>query len=101
MKTVIQYAQTFFAEQMLSHGYPETTFHFETDEQGEPLIHSVKGQYPDSHYTWGDENTVPANEFSHSNDNVYFFVYDLSNAPSLPEVGIKKIAEEQRRILPN
>ena len=79
MKTVIRHTQTFFAEQMLSHGYAETTFHFETDEQGEPLIHSVKGQYPDSRYTWTD-GTIPANEFSLSEDNVHFIVYDLSNA---------------------
>ena len=80
MKTVIRHAQTFYAEQMLSHGYAETTFHFETDEQGEPLIHRVKGQYPDSRYTWRD-GTLPGNEFSTSEGHVYFTVYDLSNAP--------------------
>ena len=79
MKTVIRHTQTFFAEQMLSHGYAETTFHFETDAQGEPLIHRVKGQYPDNRYTWTDE-IIPGNEYSHSGDNIYFFVYDLSNA---------------------
>ena len=81
MKAVIRHAQTFFAEQMLSHGYAETTFHFETDEQGEPLIHSVKGQHPGSFYTWDGSATIPANEFSLSRDNVHFIVYDLSNAP--------------------
>ena len=81
MKTVIRHTQTFFAEQMLSHGYAETTFHFETDEQGEPLIHRVKGQYPDNRYTWTDE-IIPGNEYSRSSDNIYFFVYDLSNAPN-------------------
>ncbi|MCY4553547.1 MAG: T9SS type A sorting domain-containing protein [Candidatus Poribacteria bacterium] len=79
MKTVIRHTQTFFAEQMLSHGYAGTTFHFETDEQGEPLIHRVKGQYPDNRYTWTDE-IIPANEFLLSEDNIYFIVYDLSNA---------------------
>ena len=59
MKTVIQYAQTFFAEQMLSHGYPETTFHFETDEQGEPLIH------------WVNDLSLPL-------DTVYFIVDELA-----------------------
>jgi len=83
MKAVIRHVQTFFAEQMLSHGYAETTFHFETDAQGEPLIHRVKGQHPGSYYTWDGfiPGTIPANEFSRSRDNIYFLVYDLSNVP--------------------
>ena len=82
MKTVIRHTQTFFAEQMLSHGYAETTFHFETNEQGEPLIHRVKGKYPDSRYTWRDE-IIPGNELSLSEDNIYFIVYDLSSVVNL------------------
>ena len=83
MKAVIRQVQTFFADQMLSHGYAETTFHFETDAQGEPLIHRVKGQHPDSYYTWDGyiPGTIPANEFPLSRDNIYFLVYDLSYVP--------------------
>ena len=79
MKTVIQHAQTFFAEQMLSHGYPETTFHFETDAQGEPLIHRVDGQYPDSHYGYTFGKVAPAVNLDLSN-NIYLFVYDATSS---------------------
>ena len=84
MKAVIRHTQTFFAEQMQAHGYGEATFRFETDEKGEPLIHIVEGQYPDSHYSFdgGDGGSIPASEFSTLLRNkVFFLVYDLSFVP--------------------
>ena len=35
---------------MQTHGYGYMTFQFETDAQGEPLVHRVDGQHPESHY---------------------------------------------------
>ena len=55
MKGDIRKAQTFFAEQMQVHGYGNKTFRFETDAQGEPLVHRVDAQYPESHYYSTDE----------------------------------------------
>ena len=55
MKVVIRQVQTFYAEQMEAHGYGNRTFSFETDAQGEPLVHRVDGQHPDLHYY---KNTV-------------------------------------------
>ena len=55
MKTSIRRTQTFFGEQMEVHGFGFKTFPIETDGQGEPLVHRVEGQYPDSQYldqTW-------------------------------------------------
>ena len=53
MKTAIRQIQTFFGEQMEAHGYGYKTFRFETDDQGEPLVHRVDGQHPDRHYVEG------------------------------------------------
>ena len=50
MKVRIRQVQTFYAEQMQAHGYGNKTFRFETDAQGEPLVHRVDGQHPFSHY---------------------------------------------------
>ena len=36
MKTKILEVQSFYREQMRAHGYGNKTFHFETDDQGEP-----------------------------------------------------------------
>ena len=50
IKDEIRMAQTFFAEQMQAHGYGNRTFRIETDAHGEPLVHRVEGQHPESHY---------------------------------------------------
>ena len=55
IKDDIRNIQAFYGEQMEAHGFGYKTFRFETDEDGEPLVHRVDGQHPDSHYldpTW-------------------------------------------------
>ena len=80
MKDEILNIQTFFAEQMITHGYGELTFRIETDAQGEPIVHRVDGQHPDSHYL--DSTPTPMrNEFGNMFDfyaNIYFVVIDNS-----------------------
>ena len=85
MKAGIRYAQTFFAEQMQSHGYGNTTFQFEVDAQGEPLVHRVDGQLPDSHYGYGDlDKVVPGQEIAdhhqYLRSKLTVTVYDASGA---------------------
>ncbi len=55
IKSVIRQIQTFYSEQMQAHGYGDLSFRFETDGQGEPLVHRLDGQRPDREYT---ESTV-------------------------------------------
>ena len=50
MKEEIRGIQTFFGEQMQAHGYGYRTFRYETDDEGEPLVHRVDGLHPDRHY---------------------------------------------------
>ena len=50
IKDDILHVQTFFKEQIRSHGFGDMTFRIETDEEGEPLVHRVDGQYSDKHY---------------------------------------------------
>ena len=87
IKKDIRKAQTFFAEQMQAHGYGNKTFRFETDAQGEPLVHRVDGQLPDSHYfdktsgrliySYGIEMEQA---FDH-NENIYVRYRDFSYDP--------------------
>ncbi len=51
MKDEIRQVQTFYAEQMQAHGYGDMTFRVETDAEGEPLVHRVDGEHPDSYYS--------------------------------------------------
>ena len=50
MKHEIRGIQTFFGKQMETHGYGYRTFRYETDDEGEPLVHRVDGLHPDRHY---------------------------------------------------
>ena len=80
MKVTIRQIQTFYAEQMQAHGYGYKPFRFETDIQGEPLVHRVDGQHPDSHYLDHTSRTVP-DEIEQAFDlyvNIYLIVVDNS-----------------------
>ena len=77
MKDTILKVQTFYAEQMQAHGYGEVTFRIETDDQGEPKVHSVVGQFPNSHYL--DSTSFVRDEIEKLFDysaNIYLIVID-------------------------
>ena len=81
MKVTIRQMQTFYAEQMQTHGYSDRTFRFETDAQGEPLIHRVDGQHRDGHYfdnTLSTLSTVldEVEQVFDVRKNIYFIVID-------------------------
>ena len=82
MKDEIRNLQTFFAEQMGAHGYGRRTFSLETDAQGEPMVHRVSGQHPDSHYIANSDNANKVFDEVSSvfdvNSNVYLIVIDNS-----------------------
>ena len=80
MKVTIREVQTFYAEQMQAHGYGNKTFRFETDAQGEPLVHRVDGRYSDRHYLGGFGNDM-REEIEQRFDlerNIYLIVLDKS-----------------------
>ena len=77
MKVTIRQIQTFFAEQMQTHGYGNKTFRFETDAQGEPMVHRMDGQNPTDHYS--NHTPVLTYEVEQKFDlsaNIYFIVID-------------------------
>ena len=78
MKVTIRQIQTFFAEQMQAHGYGNKTFRFETDAEGEPMVHRVDGQHSDSHYLNDTVGTVfnELEQVFNLDANIYFIVID-------------------------
>ena len=79
MKDEIRTVQTFFADQMEAHGYGRWAFRVETDSQGEPIVHRVDGQHPDSHYL--DNTHVVYDELREAFNydvNIYLTVVDNS-----------------------
>ncbi len=72
--------QAWFGEQMEAHGFGYRTFRLETDDEGDPLVHLVHGQYPDSHYI--DGTWALADEIRQGFDlskSISVFVIDISN----------------------
>ena len=81
MKTMMRRIQTFYADQMQAHGYEGMAFRYETDAQGEPLVHRVDGQHPDSHYLDWPRASAIWGEIEQAFDleaNVYLIVIDNS-----------------------
>ena len=78
MKTVIKQVQTFYAEQMRAHGYGDKAFRFETDAQGEPLVHQVGGQHPDRYYydTSGSTIIAEIGDVFDIHSNIYSIIMD-------------------------
>ena len=79
LKIRIRQVQTFFVEQMEAHGHGNPTLRVESDAQGEPLVHRVDGQHPDSHYL--DVTGIVYDEIDQAFDleeNIYLIVVDNS-----------------------
>lgn len=76
MKNEIRTVQRFFADQMNSHGFGESTFQFETDAGGEPVVHRVDAEHPFSSYDFaGDSELYVELEGKFNFDeNIYFIV---------------------------
>ncbi len=80
MKVTIRQVQTFYADQMEAHGYGRKTFRFETDAQGDPVVHRVDGQHPDSQYLDDTFNALfdEIGQAFDATQNIYFIVVDNS-----------------------
>ena len=79
MKDEIRNIQTFYRDQMRAHGHGDMTFRFETDAQGEPLVHRVDGQHPDSHYLDSPFSaTKKIEQVFDLSQGIYFIVVDVS-----------------------
>lgn len=50
LNRLIKDTRQFFASEMQQHGFGRKTFTFETDQNGQPLIHWVDGQFADTYY---------------------------------------------------
>jgi Leucine-rich repeat (LRR) protein len=92
MKDGIREIQTFYAEQMETHGYGKVTFHVETDSQGEPIVHRVDGRYPNRRYLDETDDAVYAEigERFDLSANIYLIFVD--NSINAINIGDKNFA---------
>ena len=81
LDTHIKDVQQFFANQMEAHGFGRKTFQFETDAEGNAVVHHFIGEFTDEHYSnlswtwdiWGEIDK----QFDASK-NIYLTVIDMS-----------------------
>ena len=91
MKVKMRQVQTFYADQMEAHGYGRKTFRFETDAQGDPVVHRLDGQHPNQYYLDGGSYWQESRQkFDFRANNVYWTVWDNGTggvSPGLRGVG--------------
>lgn len=78
MKAGILDLQTFYAEQMETHGHGYTTFQIETDDQGDPAVHVVDGDYGDSRYSSRGYTDGEIGRAFDNSSNIILIVMDVS-----------------------
>ena len=71
MKTTIREVQRIYADQIRAHGFEEKTFRYETDAQGEPMVHIVYGA---GHYSSHWDALASIGQNFDLNSNVYLIV---------------------------
>ena len=79
MKAGILDLQTFFGEQMEANGRGNATFQIETDDQGDPVVHRVDGDYADSHYSSRGYTEGEIKRAFDNSKNIMLIVMDVSS----------------------
>ena len=82
LDTHIKDVQQLFANQMEAHGFGRKTFQFETDAEGNAVVHHFIGEFTDAHYsnlpyTWDIWEEIDK-QFDASK-NIYLTVIDMSS----------------------
>ena len=82
MDGLVKGVQQFYANQMAAHGFGRKTFQFETDASGNAVVHRVRGQFTDKHYSNLSDTVGLIEEikgrFDTSKD-IYLTVIDISS----------------------
>ena len=73
--------QNHFADRMEAHGFGRKTFRFEADENGNAVVHQVKGNFNDTYYSGETYSKVQKEFISRfgKSKNIDFFVVDTRN----------------------
>ena len=55
LRDLLKEAHRFYADQMEKHGFGRKTFNFECDEQGEPIVHEIRGKFGQRYYDYSQD----------------------------------------------
>ncbi len=94
MKTTIREVQRIYADQISAHGFGEKTFRYETDAQGEPIVHVVYGT--GGNYDYAEALGRIQWEYGYDLDsNIYFIV--LGNEEDLQSQNVLGLGLQRSR----
>ena len=82
LRQLIEDAQQFYADEMQRHEFGGKTFTVETDEDGEPVVHHINGEFTEEHYSnssTGYKVWKEINEYFGDLQDIYFVAIDLSS----------------------
>ena len=82
LRNLIKEAQKYFADEMERHGFGRKTFNIETDKNGTPVVHRVKGKFAEDFYYQGSTDFKVWEELYEHFDElgyIYFVVIDVSH----------------------
>lgn len=88
LRTLTVDANKYYADEMLRHGFGRKTFAVETDADGSPIVHVIRGRFSENHYRPTGKHhrgvyTARAEILEHFPDgpeHIYFFMMDLSTS---------------------
>ena len=115
VRNQIKDTRQFFADQMQVYGFGRKTFTFETDEDGEPLVHWVDGKFDDAYYhaNTGEKVREEIAEWFDLSKDLYLIVTDISSGsiddektcgtgwnPVFEDIGGWKASDERWAIIP-
>ena len=78
----IKTTRKFYADEMARHGFGRKTFRFETDENGDAIVHHVDGNYHDAFYQTGSFGKILdelQGQFDFAN-NIYVIGVEISDS---------------------
>ena len=90
LSSLVKDVQKFYADEMERHGFGRKTFRLETDETGDVVVHHLKGEFPNAHYTrWGAEYDEVRKQLDTSKKVIYLILSDIRDENPLEFYGHK------------
>ncbi|MCY3742040.1 MAG: leucine-rich repeat domain-containing protein [Candidatus Poribacteria bacterium] len=86
----VEHVQQFYADEMERHGFGRKTFQLETDAQGNPVRHYVKGKFTNEHYRSNPiekANKEISEQFDRSEHLIYLNFIKFDHNQNFSQVG--------------
>ena len=86
----VEHVQQFYADEMERHGFGGKTFQFETDAQGNPVRHYVKGKFTNEHYRSnpiGKANEEISEQFDRGGHFIYLNFIKFDHNQNFSQIG--------------